>query len=146
MSGRAAAAGFALPVRVYYEDTDAGGVVYYANYLKFLERGRSEWLRHLGFDQAALARDPGILFVVAGLTIDYRRPARFDEALSVSVAIAERSRAAVRFAQQVRRGEELLVEAEVRVACVDAASFRPTPWPAALAAALTVTHPSGAHR
>lgn len=120
---------FTLPVRVYYEDTDAGGVVYYANYLRFLERGRTEFMRALGYDLGELARDPGILFVVASLEIDYRRPARHDDQLVVSVAVAERGRAGLTFAQQVRRGAELLAEAQVRVACVDAASFRPKALP-----------------
>lgn len=131
---------FALPVRVYYEDTDAGGVVYYANYLKYLERCRSEWLRHLGFDQRALARDPGVVFVVAGVQVEYKRPARFDDHLTVSATIRERSKARLTFVQQVHRGEELLVDAVVRVACVDAGTFRPTGLPPALAAAL-VPHP-----
>lgn len=124
---------FAVSVRVYYEDTDAGGVVYYANYLKFLERARTEFMRALGHDLRDLAVDPGILFVVAGLEIDYRRPARHDDLLEVSVAIAERGRAGLVFAQQVRRGDELLASARVRVACVDAATFKPTAVPADLA-------------
>ena len=142
-------AGFTVPVRVYYEDTDAGGVVYYANYLKFLERCRSEWLRHLGFDQRALAlgagAEPGVLFVVAGVTVEYRRPARFDDHLTVSASIGERSKARLTFVQQVHRGDELLVDAEVRVACVDAATFKPTAVPPALAAALSQHHGTGAH-
>jgi acyl-CoA thioester hydrolase len=124
---------FSVSIRVYYEDTDAGGVVYYANYLRFLERARTEFMRALGYDLGALARDPGILFVVAGVEVDYRRPARHDDLLEVSVAVAERGRAGMTFAQQVRRGAELLVEAKVRVACVDAASFRPTALPDAIA-------------
>jgi acyl-CoA thioester hydrolase len=120
---------FTIPVRVYYEDTDAGGVVYYANYLRFLERGRTEFMRALGYDLRVLARDPGILFVVANVDIDYRRPARHDDELVVSVVVAERGRAGLTFAQQVRRGAELLAEAKVRVACVDAASFRPKALP-----------------
>lgn len=127
---------FTVHVRVYYEDTDAGGVVYYANYLKYLERCRSEWLRHLGFDQRALAVDPGVVFVVAGVTVDYKRPARFDDLLAVSASVRERSPAKLTFVQQVHRGDELLVDATVRVACVDAATFRPTALPPALAAAL----------
>ena len=125
---------FRIPVRVYYEDTDAGGVVYYANYLKFLERARTEWLRSLGFEQAALARDPGVLFVVAGVEVDFKRPARFDDALEVSVAIAERGRAGLSFQQDVHRGDELIVAARVRVACVDSQSFRPVPLPPTLVA------------
>ena len=128
---------FSLPIRVYYEDTDAGGVVYYANYLRFLERGRTEFMRALGYDLGELARDPGILFVVASLEIDYRRPARHDDQLVVSVAVAERGRAGLTFAQQVRRGAELLAEAKVRVACVDAESFRPKALPDEIALRLT---------
>lgn len=120
---------FKWPVRVYYEDTDAGGVVYYANYLRFLERGRTEYMRALGYDLRELALDPGILFVVANVDIDYRRPGRHDDALTVTVAVAERGRAGFTFAQQVRRGDELLAEAKVRVACVDAESFRPKALP-----------------
>ena len=128
--------GFTVPVRVYYEDTDAGGVVYYANYLKYLERCRSEWLRHLGFDQRALAADPGVVFVVAGVQVEYKRPARYDDHLTVSASIREHSKARLTFVQQVHRGEELLVDAIVRVACVDSASFKPTALPPALARAL----------
>jgi len=135
---------FTVPIRVYYEDTDAGGVVYYANYLKYLERCRSEWLRQLGFDQKALAADPGVVFVVAGVTIEYKRPARFDDLLTASASIREQSRARLTFAQQVRRGDELIVEAEVRVACVDTVSFKPTALPPALAAALTQNLDPGA--
>jgi acyl-CoA thioester hydrolase len=131
---------FALPIRVYYEDTDAGGVVYYANYLKYLERCRSEWLRHLGFDQRALASgagaEPGVVFVVAGVQVEYKRPARYDDHLTVSASIREHSKARLTFVQQVHRGDELLVDAIVRVACVDVASFKPTGLPPALAAAL----------
>jgi len=139
-------ANFHLPVRVYYEDTDSGGVVYYANYLKFLERCRSEWLRHLGFDQRALAADPGVLFVVAAVEVEYRRPARFDDALTVTAAIGARGRASLTFEQTVTRGDELLVEARVRVACVDPTSFKPKPVPPAIAAALGAPEPDGAAR
>lgn len=137
---------FALPVRVYYEDTDAGGVVYYANYLKYLERCRSEWLRHLGFDQRALAEDPGVVFVVAGVQVEYKRPARYDDHLMVSASIREHSKARLTFVQQVHRGDELLVDAIVRVACVDVATFKPTGLPPALAAALIPNPVPGASR
>ena len=142
--------GHSIPVRVYYEDTDAGGVVFYANYLSFLERCRTEWLRHLGFDQRLLAQDPGVLFVVARVEIDYKSPARFDDLLTVTAAIAERSRATLTFAQQVLRGTELVVEARVRVACVDTVSFKPIALPADVADALIASAPpsssSGAQR
>jgi acyl-CoA thioester hydrolase len=139
---------FTVPVRVYYEDTDAGGVVYYANYLKYLERCRSEWLRHLGFDQKALASgagaEPAVVFVVAGVTIEYKRPARFDDHLTVSASIREHSKARLTFVQQVHRGDELIVDALVRVACVDTASFKPTALPPTLAAALIQNPDPGA--
>ena len=113
-------AGFSWPVRVYYEDTDSGGVVYYANYLKFLERARTEWLRALGFDQARLASERGLLFA-----------ARLDDRLQVSAAVAERRGASLLFAQAVtREGEtEPLCRGRVRVACLDADGFRPRPLP-----------------
>ncbi|MCU0767395.1 MAG: tol-pal system-associated acyl-CoA thioesterase [Gammaproteobacteria bacterium] len=124
--------GFAWPVRVYYEDTDAGGVVYYANYLRFLERARTEWLRSLGFEQDALARDAGVIFAVRRVEVDYLKPARFNDALTVHARIAERGRASLVFAQEVRRGDEVLVKGMVKVACLEAASFRPAPIPAAI--------------
>lgn len=116
---------FAVPVRIYWEDTDAGGVVYYANYFRFMERARTEWLRALGFDQAALARDPGVVFVVAGAEARFHRPARMDDALTVSVSVLERGGTRIRFEQLIRRGEEVLVTGHIDAACVDAASFRP---------------------
>jgi acyl-CoA thioester hydrolase len=122
---------------VYWEDTDGGGVVYYANYLKFLERARTEWLRSLGFVQTELAKDPGIVFVVASLTIDYKRPARLDDALAVTCNYEPDGAACIRFAQRILRNDEVLVEASVRVACLDAASFRPKRLPAALVDVLT---------
>jgi acyl-CoA thioester hydrolase len=123
---------FSWPVRVYWEDTDGGGVVYYANYLRFLERARTEWLRSLGFVQTELAKDPGIIFVVASLAIDYRRPARLDDSLIVTCEYQEDGAACMRFAQRICRGEEIVVEANVRVACLDAQSFRPKRLPATL--------------
>ena len=114
-----------FPVRVYYEDTDAGGVVYYANYLKFLERARTEWLRELGIGQQALKDAVGALFVVVEVQVFYRLPARLDDELEADVAVAEAGRASFLLSQQVRRGAELLVEARVRIGCVDAATMRP---------------------
>jgi acyl-CoA thioester hydrolase len=114
--------------RAYYEDTDAGGVVYYANYLRFFERARTEWLRSLGHSQQALAADPGVLFTVASVKVDYRRPARLDDLLAISCEPAPSSGAKLTFSQRIWRGEaagELLCEAEVLVVCVNAASFRP---------------------
>lgn len=126
---------FTWPVRVYWEDTDGGGVVYYANYLKFLERARTEWLRSLGFVQTELAKDPGIVFVVASLSIDYKRPARLDDALTVTCDVEPEGSVCIQFLQRIVRGSEVLVEARCRVACLDAASFRPKRLPASIAAA-----------
>jgi acyl-CoA thioester hydrolase len=120
---------FVWPVRVYWEDTDAGGVVYYANYLKFMERARTEWLRKLGLEQTSLARDHGIAFVVQRLAVRYLRPARLDDRLEVTATIAECTRTRIRFEQQVRSDGSSCAEAEVTVACVDAASFRPARIP-----------------
>ncbi|SFX49351.1 tol-pal system-associated acyl-CoA thioesterase [Marinospirillum alkaliphilum] len=117
---------FTLPVRVYYEDTDAGGIVYYVNYLKFMERGRTEWLRSLGFDQSLLP----VLFVVRGTEVRYEAPARLDDLLQVQVALKERRGARLMFAQQVVREDGLLLcQAQVEVACVDRDSLRPCRLP-----------------
>jgi len=120
---------FSTPIRVYYEDTDAGGVVYYANYLKFMERARSEWLRRLGFEQDELARDPGVLFAVRTAKLEFLKPARFNDLLEATVEIRERGRVSLTFGQRVRRGDEVLCEGEVRVACLEAKSFAPCPIP-----------------
>jgi acyl-CoA thioester hydrolase len=121
--------GFDWPVRVYWEDTDAGGVVYYANYLKFLERARSEWLRSLGVEQTELAARDGVLFVVRRVEADYLHPARFNDLLSVGSRIAGLGRASLEMAQRIVRGDELLFEARVKVACVSCGDFRPTKIP-----------------
>jgi acyl-CoA thioester hydrolase len=130
---------FHLPIRVYYEDTDAGGVVYYANYLKFMERARTEWLRRLGFEQDALLDELGVLFAVSRAEVDYLRPARFNELLTVESTLAEVRKASLTFAQAIRReGEDaVLAKGLVRVVCVDAGRFRPTPIPAAIRERLT---------
>jgi acyl-CoA thioester hydrolase len=120
---------FRWPVRVYYEDTDAGGVVYYANYLKFMERARTEWLRELGFEQDALAREQGVLFAVTEVELHYLRPARFNDALSVTARVSERRRASLEFAQTVYRKDETLCAGRIRIACLDAVTFRPRPLP-----------------
>ncbi|MBN8760255.1 MAG: tol-pal system-associated acyl-CoA thioesterase [Thiobacillus sp. 65-69] len=121
---------YVWPVRVYWEDTDAGGVVYYANYLKFLERARSEWLRALGFEQDVLRDDGGVVFVVRRVEIDYLAPARFNDLLNVSVALAERGRASLDVEQTILRGPTRLASARVRLACVDARRFKPAKIPA----------------
>jgi acyl-CoA thioester hydrolase len=129
---------FTWAARVYWEDTDGGGIVYYANYLRFLERARTEWLRSLGHSQQELARSPGILFAVAGLSIEYRRPARLDDELVITCEPRGERAAAMRFAQRIERppGGELLVEADVRVVCLDARTLRPKRLPEFLLEAL----------
>jgi acyl-CoA thioester hydrolase len=127
---------FSWPVRVYWEDTDAGGVVYYASYLRFLERARTEWLRSCGFSQQALARDPGIIFPVVDLRIEYKRPARLDDELLISCAARSQGATAISFAQRISAGAHTLADAEVRVACVDAGTFRPKRLPSFLMNAL----------
>lgn len=136
MSGAAVAGEHLWPVRVYYEDTDAGGVVYYANYLKFMERARTEWLRELGFEQDAL-REQGYLFAVRRVRADYLRPARFNECLRVSSRILRAGRASLDFSQRVQRLDGAgLCLAEVGVACLNSDTFRPRALPGALAALL----------
>jgi acyl-CoA thioester hydrolase len=132
--------------RVYWEDTDGGGIVYYGNYLRFLERARTEWLRSLGFSQLELAKEPGVLFAVVSLNIEYRRPARLDDELVITCEPAIEGAATIRFVQQIYRGvdgvptkdgakNDLIVEASVRVACIDARTLRPKRLPDFLASA-----------
>jgi acyl-CoA thioester hydrolase len=123
---------FHWQVRVYYEDTDSGGVVYYANYLRFLERARTEWMRALGFEQDELSRDEGLLFAVRSASVDYLRPARFNDLLTVSVRVVERRRASLVFEQRVHRLDDErgpLCSAAIRIACLDAESLAPRPIP-----------------
>jgi acyl-CoA thioester hydrolase len=128
---------FSWPVRVYYEDTDMSGVVYHAGYLRFLERARTEWLRALGFSQERLKDELGVVFTVAGLQIDYLRPARLDDSLEATVELEGRKRASLNFVQTLKRvgnvntpgGAVLLTEARVRVACVAKDTFRPCALP-----------------
>jgi acyl-CoA thioester hydrolase len=131
---------FCWEARVYWEDTDGGGIVYYANYLRFLERARTEWLRQHGIVQSELARDPGVIFAVAGISIEYRRPARLDDLLYISCHPEREGAATLSFRQDIRRGSpagELLTEGTARVACLDAATMRPRRLPAAILKALT---------
>lgn len=128
--------GFRWRLRVYYEDTDAGGIVYYANFLKFFERCRTEWLRALGFDQARLARDEGLQFVVTSVAVDYLRPARLDDELVALARVERVGGASLVFAQQLERGTDRLAQGRVKVACVDARTLAPAALPPALAAAL----------
>src|SRR5207247_6970429 len=120
------------PVRVYYEDTDFSGVVYHASYLRFMERGRTNYLRLLGADQRALFEEtakeaPGFAFVVRSMQIEFRRPARMDDVLDVQTETMEVKGASVTLTQRVMRGEDLLVEAQVRVAFVSGGRARPIP-------------------
>lgn len=133
------AEGFAWPVRVYYEDTDAGGVVYYANYLKFMERARTEWLRQRGFEQQRLIEQDGVMFAVRRAELDYRRPARLDDLLTVSARIAASGSASLTFAQEVVRDADQSVCCcgRVKVACVDAVHLRPRRIPPQLIAELS---------
>jgi acyl-CoA thioester hydrolase len=123
---------FTWPVRVYYEDTDAGGVVYYANYLKFLERARTEYLRSLGFEQDQLKLQNGIIFAVHSLSIQYRKPAVFNDALTVSALVIDRGKATLTFRQMVTRERDkaLVCSAEVKIACLQADTFSPVRIPA----------------
>jgi len=123
---------FSHPLRVYWEDTDAGGVVYHAQYLAFLERARSEWLRATGRDQEGLRREHDLVFAVRAMQVDFRAPARLDDALQVDVVLRECRNASLVFAQAVRREDRLLLSAEVRIAVLAASTFRPRPLPDAL--------------
>jgi len=120
---------FTWTVRVYYEDTDAGGIVFYANYLKFFERARTEWLRAAGVDQQHLIEREGAAFVVKNATIDYHAPARLDDEITLTLIIEKLGRASVQFVQKAYKGDLLLVEASVKVGCVDIATVRPRSLP-----------------
>ena len=123
---------FRFQVRVYYEDTDAAGVVYYANYLKFMERARTEWMAAMGFPLAAFEREHGVVFVVHRCEIDFRLPARLNDDLVVTVEGVQRGASRLVARQDVRRGDDLLTEARVTLACIDATRWRPVRMPAAL--------------
>lgn len=120
---------FTLPVRVYYEDTDAGGVVYYAKYLHYFERARTEWLRSFGFQQHAMLRETGLAFAVRSAQVDYLRPARLDDELRIVSAIIGLGRAQIMFAQHAERNGEVLVDAKVKVACFDPERGTPAAMP-----------------
>jgi acyl-CoA thioester hydrolase len=127
-------AAFHWPVRVYYEDTDAGGVVYHATYLNFMERARTEWLRCLGFEQDQVRDVLGVVFAVRRISVEFLRPARFNDQLTVSASVAARGRASLDFEQAVRRDADgaLCCRATVNVACVDAERMRATRIPPAI--------------
>ena len=127
---------FTIPVRIYYEDTDAGGVVYYSNYLKFLERCRTEWLREIGHDQSDLMQTPGIAFVVRSVNLEYLKPARLDEMLSVGLEVEKITRSQIFFRQHIRRanpdtlgGWDELITGRIQLVCVNAAQMKITSIP-----------------
>jgi acyl-CoA thioester hydrolase len=125
---------FTWPIRVYWEDTDGGGIVYYANYLKFMERARTEWLRAIGFEQGPMQQQ-GLIFVIVDTHVEFKRPARYGDALTVTARVREHTRATLSFTQEVFRGGtigaegELLVTGAIRVACFDAQSYKPKGLP-----------------
>ncbi len=126
---------FSFPVRIYWEDTDAGGIVYYANYFKFMERARTEWLRSLGFEQEPLRLEQNLLFVVVDVEAHFRKPARYGDVLQVTCEVDEASRVSLTFKQEIYRHSvdgELLLEGRVRIACLDADRYRPRPLPQGL--------------
>ncbi len=120
---------FSIPIRIYYEDTDAAGVVYYGNYLRFMERCRTEWLRYIGFDVRELSERCGVIFAVHSADIRYLKPARLSDLLSVSMAVADCGRVSLAVKHEVRREDQLLSQGVVKLAMLDAHSFRPQPIP-----------------
>ena len=126
---KSAPGAFSFPVRVYYEDTDTAGIVYYAGYLRFMERGRTEWLRALGIEQMRLAQEAGIVFAVRSLNIEYLKPARLDDLLAVVTELTLPGRAQITLGQRIEREGETLVEASVSIACLDARKMKPAAMP-----------------
>ncbi len=120
---------YTLQVRVYYQDTDAGGVVYHANFVNFMERARTEWLRTFGYTGLGMMREFGMLFVVRSLKVDYFKPAVLDDLLEVSAKIKDVGRSRVSLHQEVRRSDELLAEGEVHLVCVTQDAFKPVAIP-----------------
>jgi len=122
---------FSIPIRVYYEDTDAAGIVYYANYFRFLERGRTEFLRALGHNQQELMQE-GIAFAVRSVSAEYLKPAKLDDEITVETSIESMGRAQVTFFQRIVRGDETLLDAKIRVACIDPQRGKPIAMPRAI--------------
>ncbi len=120
---------FSWPVRVYFQDTDAGGVVYHASYVNFMERARTEWLRSFGYSNAGLMRELGVMFVVRKLELGYLKPALLDDILEVTAQIRDVGRSRVTLLQTVQRRDELLTEGEVHLVCVDVQTFKPVSVP-----------------
>lgn len=128
--------GFHWPIRVYYEDTDAGGVVYHSNYLNFMERARTEWLRNLGFEQPQVKADLGVIIVVHSMSVEFKKPAVFNDALIVYCSLGKVGRGSLEMEQHIMRGHELLIKAQVKLAFVDAAKFKPVAIPDTIKAAM----------
>jgi acyl-CoA thioester hydrolase len=124
------AVAFRHALRVYWEDTDAAGVVFYANYLKYFERARTEWLRALGIEQQSLRERTGVVFIVTSTQVHYRSPARLDDWIEATVALKAAGRATLALTQQAWRSNTLLAEGDIRIGCVDVASFKPRRIPA----------------
>jgi acyl-CoA thioester hydrolase len=120
---------FDWQVRVYYEDTDGGGVVYHSNYLNFMERARTEWLRHLGFEQTYLRDELNLIFVVHSVQIAFKKPAKFNDLLTITSRLSKIGRGSFEFLQKISVNQQALVEAQVKVACVDALTFKPVGIP-----------------
>ncbi|WP_116138803.1 tol-pal system-associated acyl-CoA thioesterase [Trinickia diaoshuihuensis] len=127
---------FDWPIRVYYEDTDAGGIVFFANYLKFFERARTEWLRACGIDQRRLAEEHGIVFIVSQTAVQYRAPARLDDLLTIANRIERLGKASVEFVQEAWREDALLAVGTIRVGCVELATLKPVALPGSVSDAL----------
>jgi acyl-CoA thioester hydrolase len=128
-SGSSAPQQYQILTRVYWEDTDAGGVVYYANYLKFMERCRTDWLRALGIDQLQLRAERGLQFAVVSVTVDFLRPAVLNDEIIVTAELMRMSGATITFKQTIMRGDAQLIEASTRVACLDSGTLKPRPIP-----------------
>ena len=126
-----------FPIRIYWEDTDAGGVVFYANYLKFFERARTEWLRAAGVGQQALRDETGAMFVVADVQMRYLAPAKLDDLITVSVQVAEQGMASMVLAQEAWRGYTLLAQGRIRIGCVQADTLKPRRIPAQVVQAIS---------
>lgn len=132
---------FVWPIRVYYEDTDSGGVVYHSNYLNFMERARTEWLRALGFEQTMLKNELGMLFVVHSMHIAFKRPAYFNDMLAVQNQLVKVGHGSIEFLQTIVRNDQVSLEAKVKLACVDATSFKPQGIPVAVKQAIMNNQP-----
>jgi acyl-CoA thioester hydrolase len=128
---------FEFPVRIYWEDTDAGGIVFYANYLKFFERARTEWLRSLGLGQQELRERTGGMFVVSETQVKYHRPAQLDDLLRVTASLSEIGRVSLTIKQQAFRDNTLLCEGSIRIGWVDASSLKPSRIPTSVLERLT---------